>query len=507
MTTTPNFNPNPQSNAEESSPAFTPKPPQKFKPPRFEHPSVLQQSNIWSRAMLWTLLGGSTLALIWACTAQIEEAVPAIGKLEPQGAVKDVQVPMNGVVKTINVKDGQRVKKGDLLLTIDPTTAKAQLDSLQKVRTTLLQENEFYQSQLNGNGTSVTSVSIPPQFLNLTKSRTALAAETNLLRAQLDGSGQAALSATQQERLKSNQVELNTRSTVAQLASQQLERQLAQTQVKLESAKKNLALNQKILSNVEPLAIAGAISKIQYLKQQQEVSTNQSEVDQLEQELARLSLGIQEAQTKVENTIAVDRKDLTKQLSDNEQKLAEIDSQITKAIVENKKKLAEITSQIAQATQTLQYGELRAPADGVIFELKANTPGYVANPTEAIVKIVPEDAFIAKVSITNQDIGFIREGMPVDVRIDSFPFSEFGDIKGSVSWIGSDALPPTQIQPLYTFPAKIKLDRQALSTNGRQISLQSGMSLNANIKIRKRTVISILTDQFAKVSESLNHVR
>ena len=507
MTTTPNFNPNPQNNVEESNPAFTPKPPQKFKPPRFEHPSVLQQSNIWSRAMLWTLLGGSTLALIWACTAQIEEAVPAIGKLEPQGAVKDVQVPMNGVVKTINVKDGQRVKKGDLLLTIDPTTAKAQLDSLQKVRTTLLQENEFYQSQLNGTGSTATAVSIPPQFLNLTKSRTALAAETNLLRAQLDGSGQAALSATQQERLKSNQAELNTRSTAAQLASQQLERQLAQTQVKLESAKKNLALNQKILSNVEPLAITGAISKIQYLKQQQEVSTNQSEVDQLEQELARLNLGIQEAQTKVENTIAVDRKDLTKQLSDNEQKLAEIDSQITKAIVENNKKLAEITSQIAQASQTLQYGELRAPTDGIIFELKAHTPGYVANPTEAILKLVPEDALVAKVSITNQDIGFIREGMPVDVRIDSFPFSEFGDIKGDVSWIGSDALPPTQIQPLYTFPAKIKLERQALSTNGRQISLQSGMSLNANIKIRKRTVISILTDQFAKVSESLNHVR
>jgi HlyD family secretion protein len=506
MTATPNFNAKDQDNAQEATAAFTPKPPQKIKPPRFEHPSVLQQSNFWSRAMLWTLLVGSSLAMVWACTAQIEEAIPATGKLEPQGAVKDVQVPMNGVVKTVNIKDGQRVKKGDLLLTIDPTTAKAQLDSLQKVRTTLLQENEFYQSQLNGISTTAI-VSIPPQFLSLTKSRTALAAETNLLRAQLDGNGQSNLSATQQERLKSNQAELNTRSTAAQLAGEQIERQLAQTQVKLEMARKNLALNQGILNNVEPLATTGAISKIQFLKQQQEVFTNQSEVAQLEQEIARLQLSIQEAQIKVENTVAVDRKDFTKQLSDNEQKIAEIDSQITKAIVENNKKLAEITSQIAQAAQTLNYGELRATADGVIFELKANTPGYVANPTEAILKIVPEDALIAKVSITNQDIGFIREGMIVDVRIDSFPFSEFGDIKGNVTWIGSDALPPTQIQPLYTFPAKIKLERQALSTNGRQISLQSGMSLNANIKVRKRTVISILTDQFAKVSESLNHVR
>lgn len=291
------------------------------------------------------------------------------------------------------------------------------------------------------------------------------------------------------------------------MAGDQLDRQLAQTGVKLESARRTLALNQKILADIEPLARDGAISKIQLLKQQQEVESNQSEVAQLEQEQRRLQFGIQEAQVKVENTLAVDRKDLTRQLSENEQKIAEIDSQLTKAIVENDKKLAEIDSQMAQSKQTLQYGELRAPSDGIVFELKANVPGYVANSTEPVLKIVPEDALVAKVSITNQDIGFVREGMSVDVRIDSFPFSEFGDIKGTLSWIGSDALPPTQVQPLYTFPAKIKLDRQALSTNGRSISLQSGMSLSANIKIRKRTVMSILTDQFAKVSESLNHVR
>lgn len=503
MTATPNFDPKEPDNSDVSPP----KPPQKMKLPRFEHPNVLQQSNGWSRAILWTFLGASGLALLWACTAQIEEAIPAIGKLEPQGAVKEVQIPINGVVKTIQVKDGQRVKQGEVLLTIDPTTPKAQLDSLQKVRTTLLQENEFYRSQLAGTESAATTISIPPQFLSLTRSRAALLSETALLRAQLDGTGSRGLTATQQERYQSNQTELTTRATAAQLASDQLDRQLAQTDVKLVSARKTLALNQKILADVKPLAESGAISQIQYLKQQQEVEANQSEVSQLEQEQRRLRLGIQEAQAKVDNTIALDRKDLTRQLGENEQRIAEIDSQLGKAIVENDKKLAEINSQIAQSQQTLQYGELRAPADGIVFELKANAPGYVANPTEPVLKIVPEDALVAKVSITNQDIGFVREGMMVDVRIDSFPFSEFGDIKGTLAWIGSDALPPTQIQPLYTFPAKIKLDRQSLTTNGRSISLQSGMSLSANIKIRKRTIISIVTDQFAKVSESLNHVR
>jgi HlyD family secretion protein len=97
--------------------------------------------------------------------------------------------------------------------------------------------------------------------------------------------------------------------------------------------------------------------------------------------------------------------------------------------------------------------------------------------------------------------------MPVDVRIDSFPFSEFGDIKGTLVAIGSDALPPTQIQPYYTFPAKIQLDRQSLIVNGREVKLQSGMSLTANIKVRKRSIISIFTEQFTRGMESLKFAR
>lgn len=73
--------------------------------------------------------------------------------------------------------------------------------------------------------------------------------------------------------------------------------------------------------------------------------------------------------------------------------------------------------------------------------------------------------------------------------------------------IGSDALPPTQLQPMYTFPAKIQLDSQKLAAKGRVVPLQSGMSLSANIKTRKRTVMSIFTGQFTKLLESLNHLR
>jgi HlyD family secretion protein len=116
---------------------------------KFDQPVILRQSHNWSRGILWTIMGVTTSAIIWASVAKIEEAVPAQGKLEPQGAVNEVKAPVNGVVKEIYVKDGQRVKQGDLLLRLDPTAAQAQLASLSKVRTALIKENQFYRSAMS----------------------------------------------------------------------------------------------------------------------------------------------------------------------------------------------------------------------------------------------------------------------------------------------------------------------------------------------------------------------
>jgi len=205
--------------------------------------------------------------------------------------------------------------------------------------------------------------------------------------------------------------------------------------------------------------------------------------------------------------LALSRRDWLTQMADNEKRIAEIDSSLTKAIVENHKRIAEIDSQLGQTHLALRYSELVAPADGTVFDLLAHTPGFVASSSQSLLKIVPDENLTAQVFITNRDIGFVKKGMDVDVRIDSFPFSEFGDVKGKLVWIGDDALPPDQIHPYYRFPAKIRLERQSLSINGRRVPLQSGMSVNANIKLRSRTVMSIFTDLFTQSVESLKFVR
>lgn len=477
--------------------------------PKFDQPVILQQSRKWSRSILWGLMVAITGTIIWANVAKIEEAVSTTGKLEANGATKEVQAPVGGVVKEIYVEDGKTVKAGEKLLSLDSTTAKAQLDSLKIIRSSLMQENQFYQAQLRGDSSAdIHLLKLTTQMLDLAKSRATLVAENQIYRAQLDGTGSTSrLTSFQRERLLSNSDELDARVVAAQLEVDQLARQFKQTEIKLVSTKDTLRMNQGILDNITPLMKDGAISKIQYLKQQQEVSNAQSEIEQLQQERLRLQSAIGEAQAKLHSTVAVSRKDWLTQIADNNKKIAEIDSQLTKAIVENNKKIAEIDSQLSQTQMNLKYQEIIAPVDGTVFELKAHTPGFVVTSSEPILKVVPDDALIAKVYITNKDIGFVKENMTVDVRIDSFPFSEFGDVKGTLIWIGSDALPPDQIYPFYRFPAKVRLERQSILINGRNVTLQSGMSVTGNIKLRERTVMSIFTDMFGSSVESLKFVR
>jgi len=481
---------------------------------RFDQPVILKQSHHWSRSIVWSIVGVTTFVIIWASVAKIEQAVPAQGKLEPQGAVKTVQSPIAGVVKEILVKDGQHVKKGDLLLRLDPTTAEAQLASLSKIRATLIKENQFYRLVINnGDSPAVTEQStilweIPQEIASLTQSRQALVAENQLYRIQQKGDSLGAtLNSEQQARLQNANRELNSRIAAAESEVEQLQKQLQQNQLQLENAQENLKIQQGILERLELLKKEGGFAEIPVMERRSTVSDKQAEVDVKIQEKSRLELSIAQAKEKLENTKDLSVKELDDRRAENEKKIAEIDSQLNKTIVENDKKIAEIDSQLSQTQVNLGYQELRSPEDGTVFDLKPTAVGFVANTTDPLLKIVPDEGLVAKVYLTNKDIGFVKVGMNVDVRIESFPFSEFGDIKGQVIWIGDDALPPEQARPFYSFPTKIKLNQQSLIANDRKLLLQSGMAVSANIQVRDRTVLSIFTDLFTEKTDSLKTVR
>jgi hemolysin D len=488
--------------------AITPAQPTALAIPNPAQDVLLKPSPIWSRLLIWSILGCAIAVGVWATTYQFEEAIPAVGQLEPQGAVKEVQPPVSGVVRRILVRDGQRVKKGDTLLELDTKGSESELRSYQQIRGALLAENEAYQQLMNSQFSSIRVQNLPANKIQLAESRQAFVQENALYRAQLKAeSSKEALTAAQQRRLQPSVQEASSRSAVAQLEVSQIEKKQLQTQIQLDSAQQSLISSQQILQDITPAVEAGAIARIQLTKQQEEVQKAEANVKDLEQRQAELNFAISQAGARVQNTEATSSKELYNNIAVNDKQIADIDSKFAKAILDNQRQISELDNRIRQANLTQQYQSLRSPSEGVVFDLQAKAPGFVATASQPILKIVPSEKVIAKVFITNRDIGFVRLKMPADIRIDAYPFSEFGDIKGTVEWIGSDAVPPTQIRPYYSFPARIQLAQQSLS-NGQpsKLPLQVGMALQVNIKLRKRTVISVLTDQFATQADRLKNI-
>lgn len=484
----------------------------KFSDFQLEQSVVLRQSPLWSRAIMVTIMSLAGFGVAWASFAKIEQVIPATGQLKPEGAVQEVQAPVSGVIKDIYIKDGQQVNAGDLLLVFDSTATNAELTSLQKIRTALMQENQIYrqllQAPISTNSIDLFITSLPREAAFLLRNRTILLAENELLKRELGNAvNQNQLGIDEQQRLQVTQTELNTRTAVGKLEIEQIRRKKNQIQVQIADTKDSLGIEEKIAGKLKILSEQGGISQLQYLQQQKKVQNLKAQLSQLQEEYQRLEFDIEQGQQELKHTVAVTHKNHWEKIANNNKQLAEIESQLAKITLDNEKKLADVNSKISQMQTNLTYQTLQAPVSGTIFDLKAGK-GYVSRVSERILSIVPKDSLIAEAFVTNKDIGFVREGMKVDVRIDSFPFSEFGDIKGEVKWVASDALPPDENYRYYRFPIKIKLNRQSLNVQGKDISLQSGMSMTANIKVREeRSVISLFTELFTKEIETLKEVR
>jgi HlyD family secretion protein len=358
---------------------------------------VLQQSRFWARGISWALMGVTGFALAWLALAKTEEIVTAPGKLEPLGVVKDVQMPVGGVVDQVLVKEGDRVKKGQLLLKLD---TEATLDRKASVEKTI----QFKEQQLS---------------------------------------------------LK--QVELT--------------RYLAVNDTEQQVLRDSLVLEKEVLSRLDKLNREGATAELQFLQQRNKV-----------QEVAG-----QLQQAKVERL---------RQQAILEQGARELESN-----------LADLRSKLIELNVNIRYQAIRAPEAGLVFELKPKSKGFVAETSEPVMKIVPFDRLEARVEVPSKDIGFVQVGKAADISIDSFPATDFGVLQGTVRKIGSDALPPDQLNQFYRFPVDIRLNSQQLKLkSGASLPLQVGMSLTANVKLRKVTYLQLLLSDFKDKAKSLQRI-
>jgi hemolysin D len=419
--------------------------------PSRQHWTALQPSTSWSRWLLWSLVGLAGFGIVWSCFARIDETVQATGKLEPKGVTKEVKAPLGGVISEILVRDGDVVEKNQTLLVLDTEAAKAKLKALKSVRERVRADLTLSQAQLGER----------PEL--------------------------ARLNSNQVSKLVALQAEYTSRIDASRQSVRQAERAVDSVQAQLNASESSLTIRRQILKDIEPLQREGAMARSQYLKEYQEFLVLQGDVKSKRSELKRARSALAEAQQKLLNTQALTRIDFSSKVE------------------EGQKQLAELENQISETSLTLKYQRIKAPVSGVVFDLKPTAPGYVisGNVPEPVMKIVPNDQLVARIFITNQDIGFIKLGQKVQVRVDAFPYNEFGDVSGSISKVGSDVLPPDQTYNFFRFPVTVGMQRNYLSYRGKSLRLVSGMSITANIILRQRPVIAIFTQQILPFWDSL----
>jgi HlyD family secretion protein len=235
--------------------------------------------------------------------------------------------------------------------------------------------------------------------------------------------------------------------------------------------RQNLQLEREILDRLGSLRQVGATPELQYLQQRNKV---------------------REVQGSLARTV-VDRQ---RQVAILEQSVQQLRGE-----------LADLESRRTELRVNLRYQDIRSPVDGLVFDLKPKGPGFVAQGSEPVMKIVPFNNLKANVEIDSSKIGFVKVGRPADISIDSFPAVDFGVLHGTVKRIGSDALAPDQLKQTYRYPAEIQLNSQQLQLrSGQRLPLQVGMSLTANIKLRKVSYLQLLLGEFKDKSESLRQL-
>jgi len=446
-----------------------------------------------------------------------------------------------------------------------------ELQQLLKSKAALIGENQYYQALVNGSD-GVSKPSGDEFYANqqqlLTASRSEYKSRVEAARLQIEelktqlNQANTQLASAQQQ-IPMYQQQINSASEKLAAAQRQYETaklQLPNARERVETGKKLLATDEALLKKIEPALKAGAISDLQGQRQAQQILVRQNElsssegevlsreeqlstisgeiasrqgeisqrktelmkteaeVKRLQEEQNRLNVDINRASQQWENAIALSKKDVRTRIADNHKQIAQLDSQLARLQLDNQKKLSDINSQISKAQQAVQFQTIEAPVDGLVFNLKPTGPGYVVRQIDAepVMSIVPDDKLVAKVYLTNRDIGQVvdkltkeKDGLKVEVNVESFPSTEFGTLEGKLTStsLGSDVLPPTQERPYYSFPAKIQLTNQTLKINGKEFRVQSGMAVNASIKVRKRTVLSIFTELFQKQVDNLETVR
>ncbi|MDD2369877.1 MAG: HlyD family type I secretion periplasmic adaptor subunit [Sulfuricurvum sp.] len=391
------------------------------------------------RSLLWSLFAFLTIALLWLFFAKIDVVVSARGKVIPVGEIKTLQPVETGVIGSILVKEGQSVKKGEVLMEIDPSVTQSDLESKQKNLSLLELEIERLDAQINDrafhpSSTCQDTAAIATQQMMYTSGK---------------------LAYDQQRQVLQEQIRQNNEATETAKADLSRLKQL------LASAKDHEARLKEVLDIIAKKEYEDAKNqRIEYQEQltmkEHVIAQSQGKLNELNQQL---HLVTQEYRNKL--------------LTDLTQKSKEATSLRTE--VE--------TTQFRNAKQ-----QIIAPVDGYVGKLLVHTVGGVVTPAEKLLTLIPKGVpLIIQATVLNQDIGFITKEMEAAIKIDTFDFQKYGLLHGTVKHIADDAIDDEKLGPVYEITIDPK--ETTLKVEGKDLTINPGMSVTAELKVGKRRVI------------------
>lgn len=401
-----------------------------------------------ARVVAWLLMAGLLIAIAWAVFGRVDVVASAPGTLIPAGNVKLVQSPGAGVVRAIHVRNGDVVRKGQPLIDLDPTLAGAELAQAQKALAAAQLEvarNRALADALSGKGLNFAAPPGTPPDIAETQRRL-IAAQI----AEVDA-GTASLAQARQTALAD----------------------VAAAEANLARLSDTVPILDRQIASMRRLDERGYAPGQRLLELERQ---RRSEAGERDVALAQIVRGNADARRLVQQSRENRETALHTALAD-----------LSKAEAEAILRAEEVT----KASQTSKFQRLTAPVDGTIQQLEVHTIGGVVEAAKPLMVVVPVKGGIeVEVKVLNKDVGFVRTGQDVSVKLEAFPFTRYGTVPGKVRSISRDAVQDKDLGPIYV--ATILLERNYIDADGKRFPLSSGLAATADIKTGTRRIISYL---------------
>jgi adhesin transport system membrane fusion protein len=382
--------------------------------------------------------------------------VQAEGKVIPSSQLQVVQSFDGGIVREIFVKDGDKVKKGQVLMRLDQTQFASSYG-----------ENLVKEASLRARIARLRAI-VENKLLNLKLPSDPRLAE--IYQNEID------LYKRQLDQLKTQENIQRTKIRQAQLELKSAQDQRAQLQ-------ESYNLIQKEIRITQPLVKRGYASEVDLLKLKREANDIRSKLKDVQNTIPKLQSSIREARAELKKIQQEFRNKAHQELNDAESELA--------ALQETQKALRE----------RVQRTDLLSPVNGIVKRVLVTTIGGVVKPGDPVVEIVPEDdVLIVEARVRPQDIGFLRPGLPAKVKFSAYDFAIYGGLEGKVVNISADTITDEKGDSYYL--VRIKTDKNYLGTPEHPLALLPGMTATVDIITGKRTILQYLLNPIVKVKEN-----